>query len=117
MHCVDLGESFPTSTSIYLQKSASIQPRTSLSGCGSYSIQLFLRLHQQGLAGAAAGFECPPGLRHHHLVVLVGHAAVRVHAEDAHELDDVELAAAVRVREVPEPREPVLRTPVSNFEK
>ena len=27
MHCVDLGESFPTS--IYLQKSASIQPRTS----------------------------------------------------------------------------------------
>ena len=28
VHCVDLGESFPTS--IYLQKSASIQPRTSL---------------------------------------------------------------------------------------
>ena len=27
VHCVDLGESFPTS--IYLQKSASIQPRTS----------------------------------------------------------------------------------------
>ena len=27
MHCVDLGESFPAS--IYLQKSASIQPRTS----------------------------------------------------------------------------------------
>ena len=27
MHCVDLGESFPTR--IYLQKSASIQPRTS----------------------------------------------------------------------------------------
>ena len=27
MHCVDLGESFPTH--IYLQKSASIQPRTS----------------------------------------------------------------------------------------
>ena len=32
MHCVDLGESFPTS--IYLQKSASIQPRTSLSKFG-----------------------------------------------------------------------------------
>ena len=29
VHCVDLGESFPTS--IYLQKSASIQPRTSSS--------------------------------------------------------------------------------------
>ena len=29
VHCVDLGESFPTS--IYLQNSASIQPRTSLS--------------------------------------------------------------------------------------
>ena len=28
VHCVDLGESFPTS--IYLQKSVSIQPRTSL---------------------------------------------------------------------------------------
>ena len=28
VHCVDLGESFPTS--IYLQKLASIQPRTSL---------------------------------------------------------------------------------------
>ena len=37
MHCVDLGESFPTS--IYLQKSASIQPRTSPSKFrGKYSI-------------------------------------------------------------------------------
>ena len=32
VHCVDLGESFPTS--IYLQKSASLQPRTSLSKFG-----------------------------------------------------------------------------------
>ena len=32
MHCVDLGESFPTR--IYLQKSASIQPRTSPSKFG-----------------------------------------------------------------------------------
>ena len=32
MHCVDLGESFPTH--IYLQKSASIQPRTSPSKFG-----------------------------------------------------------------------------------
>ena len=37
MHRVDLGESFPTS--IYLQKSASIQPRTSPSKFGGkYSI-------------------------------------------------------------------------------
>ena len=37
MHCVDLGESFPTS--IFLQKSASIQPRTSPSKFGgNYSI-------------------------------------------------------------------------------
>ena len=37
VHCVDLGESFPTS--IYLQKSASIQPRTSPSKIGgNYSI-------------------------------------------------------------------------------
>ena len=42
MHCVDLGESFPTS--IYLQKSASIQPRTSPSKFGGkYSI-LFTRV-------------------------------------------------------------------------
>ena len=32
VHCVDLGERFPTS--IYLQKSASIQPRTSPSKFG-----------------------------------------------------------------------------------
>ena len=32
VHCADLGESFPTS--IYLQKSASIQPRTSPSKIG-----------------------------------------------------------------------------------
>ena len=37
VYCVDLGESFPTS--IYLQKSASIQPRTSPSKFGGkYSI-------------------------------------------------------------------------------
>ena len=42
VHCVDLGESFPTS--IYLQKSASIQPRTSPSKFGeNYSI-LFNRV-------------------------------------------------------------------------
>ena len=39
VHCVDLGESFPIPTSIYLQKSASIQPRTSPSKFGGkYSI-------------------------------------------------------------------------------
>ena len=42
VHCVDLGESFPTR--IYLQKSASIQPRTSPSKFGGkYSI-LFNRV-------------------------------------------------------------------------
>ena len=40
MHCVDLGESFPTS--IYLQKSASIQPRTSPSKFGG---KLFNIIH------------------------------------------------------------------------
>ena len=42
MHCVDLGESFPTS--IYLQKSASIQPRTSLSKFGGKFNSLLIRL-------------------------------------------------------------------------
>ena len=36
MHCVDLGESFPTR--FYLQKSASIQPKTSPSKFGENSI-------------------------------------------------------------------------------
>ena len=46
VHCVDLGESFPTS--IYLQKSASIQPRTSPSKFGgNYSI-LFNRVLSPG---------------------------------------------------------------------
>ena len=42
VHCVDLGESFPTG--IYLQKSASIQPRTSLSKFGGKFNSLFIRL-------------------------------------------------------------------------
>ena len=42
VHCVDLGESFPTS--IYLQKSASIQPRTSPSQFGGKFNSLFIRL-------------------------------------------------------------------------
>jgi hypothetical protein len=46
VHCVDLGESFPTS--IYLQKSASIQPRTSPSKFGGkYSILFTGVLNQQ----------------------------------------------------------------------
>ena len=40
VHCVDLGESFPKS--IYLQKSASIQPRTSPSKFGE---KLFNIIH------------------------------------------------------------------------
>ena len=41
VHCVDLGESFPTS--IFLQKSASIQPRTSLSKFGGKFNSSFIR--------------------------------------------------------------------------
>ena len=47
VHCVDLGESFPTS--IYLQKSASIQPRTSRSKFGR---KLFNIIHSCP--------QCPP---------------------------------------------------------
>ena len=42
MHCVDLGESFPTS--IYLQRTASIQPRTSLSKFAGKFNSIFIRL-------------------------------------------------------------------------
>ena len=42
MHCVDLGESFPTS--IYLQKSAAIQPRTSPSKFRVKFNSIFIRL-------------------------------------------------------------------------
>ena len=42
VHCVDLGESFPTS--IYLMKSASIQPRTSPSKFGGKFNSLFIHL-------------------------------------------------------------------------
>ena len=42
MHCVDLGESFPTS--IFLQKLASIQPRTSPSKFGGKFNSLFICL-------------------------------------------------------------------------
>ena len=46
MHCVDLGESFPTS--IYLQKSASIQPRTSSSQFEGKFNSIFTRLLSPG---------------------------------------------------------------------
>merc|ERR1719247_1923586 len=53
VHCVDLGESFPTT--IYLQKSASIQPRTSPSKFGGkYSI-LFNRVLTHFPASCTAG--------------------------------------------------------------
>ena len=42
VHCVDLGESFPTS--IYFQKSASIHPRTSPSKFGRKFDSIFIRL-------------------------------------------------------------------------
>ena len=53
VHCVDLGESFPTS--IYLQKSTSIQPRTSLSKFGGKFNSLFIRLRRRGSATPAGG--------------------------------------------------------------
>ena len=43
VHCVDLGESFPTS--IYLQKSASIQPRTSPSKFGENNSKIQFTIH------------------------------------------------------------------------
>ena len=52
MHCVDLGESFPTR--IYLQKSASIQPRTSPSKFGGKFNSLFTSLLSCDPAGHAA---------------------------------------------------------------
>ena len=52
VHCVDLGESFPTR--IYLQKSASIQPRTSPSKFGEKFNSLFT-----SLLTAAPSSRCP----------------------------------------------------------
>ena len=46
VHCVDLGESFPTS--LYLQKSASIQPRTSPSKFEGKFNSIFIRLLRHG---------------------------------------------------------------------
>ena len=51
VHCVDLGDSFPTS--IYLQKSASIQPRTSPSKFGEKLNSIFIRVLNRGGAAAA----------------------------------------------------------------
>ena len=53
VNLVDLVKSFPTS--IYLQKSASIQPRTSLSKFGGKFNSLFIRLlNQQALRGSVS---------------------------------------------------------------
>ena len=60
MHCVDLGESFPTS--IYLQNLASIQPRTSLvkfarsPRTGPDYYYYLLRIPQVMFSAAAAAF-------------------------------------------------------------
>ena len=63
MHCVDLGESFPKS--IYLQKSASIQPRTSPSKFGGkYSI-LFNRVLSVDPDTAVWNRNFPRDLRRH----------------------------------------------------
>ena len=50
VHLVDLVKSFPTS--IYLQKSASIQPTTSLSKFGGKFNSLFIRLLSRAARGA-----------------------------------------------------------------
>ena len=55
VHCVDLGESFPTS--IYLQKSASIQPRTSPSKFGGKFNSVFTSLLSQGF-NLGGGISC-----------------------------------------------------------
>jgi len=51
VHCVDLGESFPTR--IYLQKSASIQPRTSPSKFGGKFNSIFTSLLNDAAAAVA----------------------------------------------------------------
>ena len=64
VHCVDLGESFPTS--IYLQKSASIQPRTSPSKFGEKFNSLFtslLRLYRSAGARALQRLQTSPTVR------------------------------------------------------
>ena len=55
MNCVDLGESFPTS--IYLQKSASIQPRTSPSKFGGNYSTLFNRVLSRAALRRAASSD------------------------------------------------------------
>ena len=54
VHCVDLGESFPTR--VYLQKSASIQPRTSLSQFGGKFNSIFIRLLIRCVGARALSF-------------------------------------------------------------
>ena len=58
MHCVDLGESFPTS--IYLWKSASIQPRTSPSEFGGKFNSILIRLLRCDTDMGSAGNRSPP---------------------------------------------------------
>ena len=70
VHCVDLGESFPTN--IYLQKSASIQPRTSPSKFGLKFNSLFICLLRPHPAAAGAGVGRRRGLG---LRALLAHAA------------------------------------------
>ena len=61
MHCVDLGESFPTSN--YLLKSSSIQPRTSPSKFGGKFNSIFIRL----LGGDVAAQSWTSCTNHHTL--------------------------------------------------
>ena len=65
VHCVDLGESFPTS--IYLQKSASIQPRTSPSKFGEKFNSLFTSLLSQDLLAGTGSFGAERKGRRRHV--------------------------------------------------
>ena len=58
VNLVDLVKSFPTS--IYLQKSASIQPRTSLSKFGRKFNSLFIRLLRRAAGSRSGTTRCSP---------------------------------------------------------
>merc|ERR1711907_364747 len=80
VHCVDLGESFPTS--IYLQNLASIQPRTSRSKFGSQitllityraSCRFFQRLFSLDFA-SSLGLHANKALQRHPLGITAASA-------------------------------------------
>ena len=77
VHCVDLGESFPTR--IYLQKSASIQPRTSPSKFGGkIQFNIHFTPYQRRAGGPAA--EAPHGCSSPCRETRAGGARLLLHA-------------------------------------